>query len=230
MARALNANEFLNKQFQVLPFTGSWLSTFGEPENNFSMIIYGKSGQGKTELCIMFAKYLTRFGRVLYNSFEQGYSKSLQDAIRRQGLDEVSAHILFTHKERYDAMVSRLKKKKSPRIVFIDSVQYIKLAYEQWQELRNLFPKKMFIMIAHAEGDEPKGGPAKAIEFDVDIKVLVKGYQAHPKSRFGGNEPYTIWEEGFHRWLLRQNKGKHHATPTAQPQLFPVEENKKEAV
>ena len=63
--------------------------------------------------------------------------------------------------------------------------------------------------------------PAKAIEFDVDIKVLVKGYQAHSKSRFGGNEPYTIWEEGFHRWLLRQNKGKHHATPTAQPTIVP---------
>lgn len=216
MARALNAKEFLSKKFETLKFTGEWLATFGEPETNFSMIIYGKSGNGKTEFAVMFAKYLTNFFRTLYDSFEQGFSKSLQDAFRRQKMHEVSDKILLVHKEDYASLIARLAKKKSARIVIIDSVQYIKLTYDQWQYMREKFPNKIFILIAHAEGDEPKGGAAKAIEFDVDIKVLVKGYQAWPKSRFGGNEPYMIWEKGHLNWLSRQNKNIKSQKPKAE--------------
>ena len=84
MARALNANEFLNKQFQVLPFTASWLKHLRRTGEQFSMIIYGKSGQRQKQNCASCSRNTSPFGRVLYNSFEQGYSKSLQDAIRRQ--------------------------------------------------------------------------------------------------------------------------------------------------
>lgn len=206
MGRALNAKEFLNKKFETITFTGDWLASFGEPERNFSMIIYGKSGNGKTEFAIMFAKYLTKFYKTIYDSFEQGFSKSLQDGFRRQKMHEVSDKILLVHKEDYTQLMERLAKKKSPHIVIIDSVQYIKLTYDQWQYMRETFPRKVFILIAHADGDEPKGRHAKDIEFDVDIKVLVKGYQAWPKSRFGGNEPFMIWERGHLNWLSRQNK------------------------
>lgn len=208
MARALGVTEFLSKIFECLPFTGAWKNFAGEPENNFSMIIYGKSGNGKTEFAVMFAKYLTAFGKVYYNSFEQGHSKSLQDAIKRQDLKEVAGKIIFAHKERYEEMVVRLKKKKSPRIIFIDSVQYIRLTVDQWHELRSLFPRKMFVMIAHAKGDEPDGYHAQKIEFDVDIKVLVKGYQAWPKSRFGGNQEFMIYDEGHKKWLSKQRSGR----------------------
>lgn len=234
MARALNAKELLQKIFHILEFTGAWKDSFGEPEKNFTMIIYGKSGNGKTEFAIMLAKYLTRFGKVLYNSFEQGFSKSLQDAIRRQRMDEVSSNFLVTHKEPYDTMVARLKKKKSPKIVFIDSIQYIRLTISQWHELRNMFPGKVFVMIAHAKGDEPEGFHAQKIEFDVDIKVLVKGYQAHPKSRFGGNEPYMIWDDGHRRWLARQKNRSvqpKEQAPSPQLTLIPKDnEQQKEAV
>lgn len=206
MARALNGKEFLNKKFETLPFEGIWKEAFGEPETNFSMIISGKSGNGKTEVSVMFMKYMTKFGKCLYNSFEQGFSRSLQDAWRRQNIEEVSAQTLVIHKERFDELMKRLHKKKSPRTVFIDSIQYIKLTYEQWQELRETFPRKRFILIAHAEGDEPKGSAAKAIEFDVDIKTLAKGFQLFPRSRFGGNEPFVFYEKGHENWLLRQQK------------------------
>jgi hypothetical protein len=206
MARALNANEFLGKKFEELEFNDHWHKSFGNPESNFSVLMYGKPKNGKTEYCTMLAKYMTKFGKVLYNSFEQGFSKSLQDAWRRQKLNEVSNRVLIVHKEPFDAMVARLKKKKSPPTVFIDSLQYIKMTYEQWQYLRNTFPRKRFIMICHAEGDDPKGGAAKAIEYDVDIMVLVKGFEAHPRSRFGGNEPYVFYEQGHINWLKRQGK------------------------
>ena len=229
MARALNAKEFLSKKFETLPFDDVWLQAFGEPEANFSMIIYGKSGNGKTEVAVKFMKYMTKFGKCLYDSFEQGFSRSLQQAWIRQKIEEVSAQTLVVHKEPFEELVSRLRKKKSPRTVFIDSVQYIKLTYEQWQYLRTQFPRKRFIMIAHAERDDPKGGAAKAIEFDVDIKVLIKGFQLFPRSRFGGNEPFVFYEQGHQNWLLRQQKNRpmqKSKTEETAPELPFAKENK----
>lgn len=228
MARALGVTEFLNKKFTEYPFTDKWMVAMGKPETNFKMIIYGRPKNGKTEFCIKFAKYMTRFGKVLYNSFEQGHSKSLQDAFRRQNMKEVSGKIIVTHKEKYDEMFKRLKKKKSPNIVFIDSLQYIKLSIDQWKELIETFRKKVFIVISHASGDEPKGSAAESIQYDVDISVLVKGFAAYCQGRFGGGDTIIIWEEGHNRWLARQ---KHHVEkkkPEPQqpsPQLqMPMEE------
>lgn len=224
MARALGVTEFLAKKFEELEFTGDWVLHMGKPESNFSMLIYGKSGNGKTEYSVMLAKYLTKFGKVYYNSFEQGHSKSLQDAWKRQKMHEVKGLIIVTHKETFEEMKARLSVRKSPKIVFIDSIQYIRLTVQQWHELKEMFPKKIFIMVSHAKGEEPDGYHAQKIEYDVDIKVLVKGYQAWTKSRYGGNEPYMIYEEGHLRWLARQKNYKppvkKETTPANQSELF----------
>lgn len=221
MARALGVTEFLQKKFDEFAFDGKWLEAMGRPEKNFKMIIYGKPKNGKTEFCIQFAKYMTKFGKVLYNSFEQGHSKSLQDAFRRQNMQDVKGKIIVTHKEKYQDMFNRLKRKKSPQIVFIDSLQYIKLSGDQWKELIETFPRKVFIVISHAQGDEPKGEGAITIQYDVDISVLVKGFAAHCQGRFGGGSEIIIWEEGHQRYLSRIAKAKGKTTPVAPaPELF----------
>lgn len=233
MARALSVSEFEAKKFNELSLSADLEEFIGRPEQNFSMIWYGKSGNGKTEgAIIVVKKILLRYKnfRALYNSYEQGFSKSLQDAFRRQNMAEVNGQVLLTHKEPLKAMIDRLKRKKSPQIVVLDSIQYVKLTYEQWQELRNTFPRKIFILISHANGDEPDGYHARKIEFDVDIKVLVKGYQAHPKSRFGGNQVFTIWEDGHRKWLSRQRVRAAPVAPAPTGQLTLIPEEKKEAI
>ena len=52
------------------------------------------------------------------------------------------------------------------------------------------------LMDSHAEGHNPKGAVADAVKFDAFVKVYVEGYRAYPQSRYGGNEPYTVWPEG----------------------------------
>lgn len=220
MARALGITEFLAKKFTELDFDGIWEKAMGRPESNCKIIIYGKPKNGKTEFCVQLAKYMTRFGKVLYNSFEQGHSKSLQDAFKRQNMNEVKGKLIVTHKERFEEMFKRLKKKKSPYIVFIDSLQYIKLTGEQWKLLIETFPRKIFIVISHAQGDDPKGSSALEIQYDVDISILVKGFCASCQGRFGGGDDIIIWEEGHQRYLRRiaKNKGKEPAAPAAAPQ------------
>ena len=73
--RSIGITEFLDRKFDTYPFDGQFKDTFGEPEKNFKMIVYGKPGNGKTEFGFQLTKYLAQFTRVYYNSFEQGISK-----------------------------------------------------------------------------------------------------------------------------------------------------------
>jgi hypothetical protein len=195
MARALGVHELLNKKYETLNFTGQWKNSFGEPSANFCMIVWGLSGQGKTNFVLQLCKYLTAFGKVAYNSLEEGDSRSIQQAFILQNMQDVKGKIILIDRERTPELVARLHKRKSPKIVVIDSVQYANMTYEDHQFLKETFPNKVFIYISHADGKEPDGKAARRIRYDVDIKVYVHNYIAKITSRFGGNEPFVIWDK-----------------------------------
>lgn len=192
--RAIGIREFLERKFDVYPFEGKYFDSFGEPEKNAKVIIYGKPGNGKTEFCVQLAKEMSKWTRVYFNSFEQGISKSLQDALVRNDMMEVSGKVIFGDKENVQEMTERLAKKNSPQVVIIDSRDYMNLTTEQFKKLIERFKRKMFIVVCWETNQKPKGEYAKSIEFMCDIKIRVVNFQAHPRSRFGGNKPFTIWE------------------------------------
>ncbi len=192
--RAIGINDFLRRTFDVYHFEGPFLESFGEPEKNFSMIVYGHPGNGKTEFCIQLAKYLAQFRKVYYNSFEQGISKSLQDALIRNNMQEVSGKVIFGNQETLEEMIARLSKRNSPQVIFIDSRDYMQLTHHQYKQLIKLFPRKAFIIITWEAASKPKGEHAKAIEYMTDIKVHVRSFKAFPRCRYGGNKPYVIWD------------------------------------
>lgn len=196
IGKALGVTHFLAKKFDLYAFEDEWLETFGQVEKNFKACIYGKPGHGKTEMCIKLAKYLTRFGTVLYNSFEQGISKTLQSSIERNNLDEVNGKITFGDKITLTQLYSRLARKKSADIVFIDSRDYMGITAEDYSMLTEQFPRKAFVIICWQEGSRPAGKAGREIEYMADIKVMVKDFIALPRSRFGGNKPFVIWDRG----------------------------------
>lgn len=208
LSRTLGARQFIDKKFEELPFEGIFKDSFGVPEDNFSMIIYGASGNGKTEGEVMICKELTKYGNVYFNSKEQGVSRSLQTSWIRNNMQEVDGKVQVAHKEPYEKMMVRLKRKKSAKIVFIDSIQHMGMTYEMWKELRSLFPKKIFVLISHAEGRRPQGAAAKAIEFDVDIKCYVKDFVMYVASRFGGGKSFMIYEKGHRDKKAERKKQK----------------------
>ena len=194
--RAIGVKAFIEKSFHTFAFEGEWKDSFGEPEKNFKMICYGGSGEGKTEFMVRFAKYLATFGKVSYVSPEQGISKSLQDAIIRNNLDDVSGKVMFLSGGLFSELVVYIKKSQS-RIIIIDSLDYMKLTVEQFKILVKTYPKKAFIIIAWAKNGTPKSQHAKDIEFMCDIKSLVENFTITlPTSRFGGNKPFVIWDNG----------------------------------
>ena len=199
MSRSIGVAEFLARKFDVLPFEGKWKDSFAEPEKNFRMVVYGKPGNGKTEFCIQLAKYISQFKKVFYNSYEQGISKSLQDAIVRNNMEECKGRVMFGDRVNFKDLMAKLKGRNSAQVVFIDSRDNMGLTYHQYDRLVKTFPRKSFIIICWESSGKPKGEHGKSIEFMVDIKLHVRNYRAYPRCRFGGNRPYVIWDKPNNR-------------------------------
>lgn len=206
--RALSPAEVVAKRMLTMPFEGAWYAHMGQPERAGSWIVWGPSGNGKTRYCLMLGKYLTGWGRVAYNSLEEGISESLKRAVMDSGLVGVRRFVLLD-KEPIDELMHRLSRPKSPDIVIVDSIQYSGLNYRSYRDLLATYRSKLFIWVSHADGREPAGRTARSIRYDANVKVYVEGYRAYAVSRYGGGQPYTIWEQGAERIYGTLNTTSH---------------------
>lgn len=207
MGRAISNKNVLQAKFEVADFEGRWLRSLGRPELRGTWLVYGGSGCGKTTFVLEMCKYLTKFGRVAYNSLEQGLSLSLQKAWERVGMSEAGTNIILLDKESAKDMTDRLNKRKSPDIIVIDSVQYWRrYTIEDHLKLRNTYPDKLFIYISQERKGEPKGSTAQNIRYDADIKIRVEGYKAFVTTRYEvpekqeGGADFVIWEQGANEY------------------------------
>lgn len=205
MAKVLGIKQLLSKKYVLVEgLSPEMRAVIGDIEDSFVALIYGNSANGKTNFLVQLCKELSCLGVVLYNSHEEGHGKTVQDLVIRHGLAEYDSKFRFLDNEPFPELFARLKKKHSPKIVVIDSVQYSGITYEQYKQLKETFKRKIFLFISHAEGKEPKASVAKAIKYDANIKVHVNGFIAFVQSRYGGNKNYIIWEEGAKKaWGLK---------------------------
>jgi hypothetical protein len=208
--KAKSVAEILRYKPKALPFTGAWFDSFGTPELSGCWLIWGNSGNGKTRFTLQLCKYLAQFGRVAYNTLEEGLSLSFQSAIKAVGMQDVARRFVMLDKEPIDELRARLAGQKAPDVVVIDSVQYSGLDKISAKALVDAFPRKLFIFVSHAEGKNPAGRTAGAIRFHAGVKLWVEGYRIPaPVSRFkdGACAPFTVWVEGAERyWGNMENK------------------------
>lgn len=209
MARALSYKNIEDYKPVELEFTGKWEASFGRPEVKGSWLVWGNSGHGKTRFTLQLCKYLCQFGKVVYNSLEEGLSKSMQNAIIQVGMKETGRRFIFLDMESLTDLERRLEKRKSPDVVIIDSLQYFRMTQKDYDRFKKKFPNKLFVFISHAKGKEPKGSIAESIRYDAFVKVWIEGYTAFPVSRYvknGESEPFTIWTQGADDYWGNINK------------------------
>jgi len=203
MAKVLGVKNLLQKKFNYLqPLPEKIRASFGDLVDNFIMVVWGQSGNGKSNLLMQLLKVLVIFGKVLYVSLEEGTEASIVKTVKRHLSEEdFEGKVHFAdHEMTYEKLTLHLAKKKSAKFIIIDSVQYWNINYEQYKELKERFKRKTFIFISHAKGKLPDGTTANKIRYDAGIKVHVEGYVAKVISRYGGNRPYEIWEQGARKY------------------------------
>ena len=196
MAQAYTPKQILNKKFKLLPFDGQWKDFVGCPDRAFSAIVWGGSSSGKSSLAMQWARYLTQFGKVAYNSLEEGVSHTVQMNMQRNYMDGVEGKFLLLDNEPLPELIERMSKHKSPDFLIIDSIQYLRLDKEDYKKLKRLMKErsKALILISQATGKEPKGELADFARYDVDMKIRVEGYKAFAEGRLnGGGQPFVIY-------------------------------------
>lgn len=195
LPRPITITDMYRKKRNRIPFDGQFRNSFGQPEKRGSWLIWSPPTNGKTRLCLQLAKYLTEFGKVLYDSLEEGDSVSIEDSCRAVQMEDVKSRIHFLDMEPIPVLRQRLALRNSADFVFIDSIQYTFMDTAQYKALLADFPNKLFIFTSHAKGKDPKGSLAESVWYDANVKIWVEGYRAFPKSRYGGEATYDIWPE-----------------------------------
>ncbi|WP_052910344.1 AAA family ATPase [Riemerella anatipestifer] len=197
---AFSYKDIAKRKFNTMKFEGDWLNLIGEPEVSGCWIIWGLSGNGKTRFALQLAKYLTQFQKVFYNTLEEGMKLSFRKALEANNMQSVGSRFSF-YSDDLEQLKARLRKERSPNIIFIDSLQYLSASREDLKALLNEFKNKLFIFISHAQGSQPKGEVADEIRYHSDVKIRVHKFLASPAetTRYGGNKPMIIWEEGYRK-------------------------------
>ena len=198
---AVSPQKFSRKKFKTMKFTGKYKELLGTPECSGSWIIFGDSGNGKTTTSLELLKYLTNFKKCAYVPLEEGVQLSFQQAFNQANLLSVSSQFKLWPDYTVKDLDEELSKPRAPQIIFIDSVQYLRMNDESYSELTKFeymellkrHPKTLFIFISHAKNNEPKGALAEAVYYGSHICMWVKDFVVYPKkNRFGGKTPLEL--------------------------------------
>lgn len=209
MAKALSNRNVCDANFKVADFTGEWLATFGKPELRGAWIIFGESGSGKTHFALSLLAYLTQFvDKAAYDTIEQGLSLSFKNSWLDANMAEVGNKVVVYSKEQIPALRERLRKRKSPQVVVMDSITaLVGFTRSTFASLMDEFPDKLFIFIAHEENGKPYPAVARHVRKLAEVKIRVEGFKAYPTTRFataeGGGEEFVIWPEGAAKYYAQ---------------------------
>jgi KaiC/GvpD/RAD55 family RecA-like ATPase len=221
MSKLLGVTALFDKKFELFEFEGVWQAFMGNPGKNFSALIYGDSGNGKTEFCVQLARYMAGFRKVYYNSLEQGVSRTFQLALQRNDFENVKGNFVMADGHSFDEMMDYLSKRNAPQVIIIDSIDYMNMSLEQYQILRNKHPRKVIILISWSKGSKPKSSAANAMLYSVDVKIFVKHFMAFVSGRYEGTEDYVIWQQGVDRARKRAFDAKQLAQGIEAPKPAP---------
>ncbi len=200
MARTLSAKQVLTIKFDTIRLGGGWDECVGEIETTGIWFIWGNSGNGKTSAVVSLCKGLSAFGKVLYNSREEGVSLTMQNTLRRYGMGELGSRFQLANMSLQE-LDEKISQQRSPKFVVLDSFQFMGLTYKDFRAFCEKHKNKMLIFVSRTRGRQPEGRAAVSAMYDASCKIWVEGYKAFSKGRFVGTTgEMTIWDEGAKKY------------------------------
>lgn len=202
--KPLTPLQVVNSKRIIYDFDGLFKDSFGNPERMAKWFITGPSFSGKSSFLFILSEYLCRFGKVYYNSLEEGNSQTVSDKIVRHGLDKQMGKFYLLPKVSANDFKEKMLKKRSASFGIIDSVQHAEINRRTYLDITDALciPRrgKSLLFVNHWV----KNDLTKFIKHDCDIKIEVIGFVANVESRYGGNKPFIIWEEGAKRYWSKK--------------------------
>lgn len=198
---AMSIDKLARRKFVLIPFDNEWKDLIGTPECAGSWIVYGNSGNGKTTFSLQLLKYMAKFKKCAYLPLEEGTKLTFKQAIQRANLVSVSNKVKIWDNYTVQDLDAELPKPKSPDVIFIDSLQYLRMHAKspnqltsfEYLDLLKRYPKKLFVFISHAKNNEPKGALAESVYFGSDVCLYVDNFKVQPrKSRYGGKVVFEL--------------------------------------
>ena len=183
MTKLLSASQVLTIKRKTIQLEGAWGDCLGEIDRTGVVLVWGQSGNGKSSAAMSLAKELTKYGKVLYVSLEEGYALSFQNTLRRYSMQDCKSNFQVVTGEDIEAISERLSKRRSADFVVIDSFQYTQLNYKRYLEFKKRHSNKLIIFVSHADGRKPAGRAAERVKYDADQKIWVEGYKAISNGR-----------------------------------------------
>lgn len=202
--KAFSPKQMMGKKRVEYDFEGEFLRVFGRPEKIAKWFITGPSFSGKSSFVFIISAYLTKFGNVDYDSFEEGDSATIVDKIIKHGLADKPGFKILPKVPIAD-LKERLSKRKSASFAVVDSVQHAQMGKAEYcdlvDSLCNQRKGKSLLFINHWI----KNDLTKHIKHDCDIKVEIINFVARIESRFTGRCLFwVIWEdEAKKKWGKR---------------------------
>ncbi|MBL7892217.1 MAG: hypothetical protein JNL63_06280, partial [Bacteroidia bacterium] len=132
--KIISSRSLKDMDFKALNFQNKWQNLFGFPSINFHCVIHGMSGEGKSTFAIQLAKYLAdNFGKVIYVSGEEGFSKTFTDKFLNNHAD--SQFLDVADLRTFDDILKEVKP-ESYNFIFIDSLDNMKIDADKMKKIR----------------------------------------------------------------------------------------------
>lgn len=206
----MSADELRDYTYRSYPFDGKYKALIGQPARSFHMMVFGRPKQGKSIFCFQLAKYLTKFGKVLYIAAEEGFSATLQQKLTEFGA--VNQNLYFANYRNFEQIRENLKG-SDYEFVVIDSINFINLEPEDVETLKAENKEKAFITIQQATKNGAfRGSQQFAHNCDIIIEV-VEGVANHT-GRYAAPSEMQIFDKPNFK------KNKAEDKPASQLQMF----------
>ncbi len=186
--RTISVKQAYSKKFKTFDFEGIWKEVMDCPETTGGWIIHGDEKQGKSTFALMLAGYLTRFGKVLYISAEEGASQHFIKTMKRMGIDDTNRNFKLAEYEEWVNLEERFKKRQCPKIIFIDNITVYKdeITKPILQKLLKNHTDKLIIFVSHEERKMPDTAEGRLWRKLSKIIVRVEGLKAEITGRCTG--------------------------------------------
>lgn len=180
--KIISSQHLKKMDFKALDFQGKWKILFGYPSVNFHCVLHGMSGEGKSTFAIQFAKYLAdSFGRVIYVSGEEGFSKTFKDKFSNNNAE--SKFLDVADLRTFDDIIDEVDP-ETYNFIFIDSLDNMKIDAAKMKVIRERYKNSALITISQSTKDGKMRGSYEIVH-DCDMAVNVsKGIAVSTKNRF----------------------------------------------